>query len=64
MRAEVAAAVDSVNAERASYETIKGFVILDTDFSLETGELTPSQKVRRTVVANRYERLLNKFYAG
>ena len=40
------------NAQLASYETIKKFIIAPTDFTPESGELTPTLKVKRKVVTN------------
>jgi long-chain acyl-CoA synthetase len=56
-------AIDAVNATLPSYATIKGFVVLDRELSIEGGELTPSQKVRRTVIAERYGERLDALYA-
>jgi long-chain acyl-CoA synthetase len=39
--------VDAVNKQLARYETIKTFAILDREFTLEDGELTPTLKVKR-----------------
>ncbi len=44
------------------WETIKRFRVMDHDFSVETGELTPSQKVKRRVVENMYANLLDEMY--
>jgi long-chain acyl-CoA synthetase len=52
-----------VNKHLASYESIKYFRILDRDFSQETGELTPSLKVKRKVVTERYRDLIDQMYA-
>jgi long-chain acyl-CoA synthetase len=57
-------AIDQLNTELASYETIKKFAILEKDFSVETGELTASMKVRRKEVERRYRDVLDGFYAG
>lgn len=62
-RSEVQAAVDRVNATLASYQTIKAFAILEQSFSIEGGELTPSQKVKRAVVQERYADLLDSMFA-
>ena len=56
-------AIDAVNATLPSYATIKDFVVLDRELSIAGGELTPSQKVRRTVIAERYGALLDPLYA-
>ena len=43
--------VDDVNRERSRYEQIKRFVILPRDFSMEEDEVTPTLKLKRSVVA-------------
>ncbi|RMG58616.1 MAG: long-chain fatty acid--CoA ligase [Deltaproteobacteria bacterium] len=54
--------VDAVNSRLASFETIKKFVILPQDFSIESGELTPTLKVKRKVVVAKFGHLLEKLY--
>ena len=54
--------IDQPNQPLASYETIKKFAILPQDFSIDTGELTPSMKVKRKVVEQKYADILNNFY--
>jgi len=56
--------LDKVNAKYAQVEQIKKFAILDHDLSQETGELTPTLKVKRNVVNERYEELFNDLYGG
>ena len=55
--------VREVNNGLASYESIKYFRILERDFSLETGELTPSLKVKRKVVTERFRDLIDEMYS-
>ncbi len=50
------------NRELARYETIKRFAVLPEEFSIETGELTPTMKVKRRVVFEKYGRLLEELY--
>ncbi len=54
--------VDGVNRELAPYETVKKFSVLDHDFSIEAGELTPTLKVRRNVVNQRYRDIVDQMY--
>ncbi len=56
--------VDKVNARLASYETIKKFAILEADFTIDGGDLTPTLKVKRKVVTQKHQALLDSFYAG
>jgi len=53
-----------VNAHLARYEAIRRWAILPAEFRVETGELTPSLKVRRRVVEERYRDVLESLYAG
>jgi long-chain acyl-CoA synthetase len=64
VRALIQAAVDKLNAELPSYETIKAFAILDHDLSQEAGELTPKLSIKRRVVESRYQSVLDGFYSG
>ena len=57
------AAVDAVNHELARFETVKRFRLIGETFSIASGELTPTLKVKRRVVAERYEAVLASMYA-
>jgi long-chain acyl-CoA synthetase len=63
MRAEVQKAIDEVNAKVGPVEQIKRFEILDHDLSQETGELTPTLKVKRNVVSEKFAKLVDEIYA-
>ncbi len=54
--------VETLNARLNRWETIKRFVILDHDLTVETGELTPSMKVKRKVVEENYRDDIEKLY--
>jgi len=58
----VQAELDRVNSRYAQVEQIKRFVILDHDLSQETGELTPTLKVKRNVVNEKYADLFDALY--
>ena len=64
MRAEVQSAVDAVNARVGPVEQIKKLKILPHDLSQETGELTPTLKVKRNVVNEKYAGDVENLYAG
>jgi len=64
VRALVQEALDKANAKYAQVEQVKRFAILDHDLSQETGELTPTLKVKRNVVDEKYEDVLNSLYAS
>jgi long-chain acyl-CoA synthetase len=54
--------VSSANQELASYETIKKFTILDHDFSVSDGELTPSLKLKRKYCDQKYRDKIEALY--
>jgi long-chain acyl-CoA synthetase len=56
--------VDELNSKLNRWETIKKFAILDHDLSVESGELTPSLKLKRKVVEENYRDIIDGFYAG
>ena len=64
VRAHVQSAVDQLNATLAKFETLKKFAILEGDFSVDSGELTPSLKMKRKVIEARNKDVLDAFYAG
>ncbi|MER7758493.1 AMP-dependent synthetase/ligase [Streptomyces sp. NPDC097619] len=60
---EVARAVEAANARLNRTEQIKKYRILASEWGPETGELTPSLKLRRRVVRDRYARIIDEMYA-
>ena len=61
-KAMVQGYVDELNSRLNRWETIKKFVILDQDLSVEGGEMTPSLKVKRKVVEDKYRSQLDSMY--
>ena len=54
--------VDHVNATLAQFERIKKFHLLPREFTLDAGELTPTLKVKRRVVEERYREEIEELY--
>ena len=50
--------------ELASYETPKKFILIEDDFTIEAGELTPTLKVKRRVVEKKYAQAIEAVYAA
>jgi long-chain acyl-CoA synthetase len=62
VRAEIQAAVDEVNSHFARIEQIKRFAILDHDLSQDADELTPTLKIKRAKVYERYQGVFDALY--
>ncbi|WP_320670153.1 AMP-dependent synthetase/ligase [Patulibacter defluvii] len=60
--AHVQEAIDGANASYARVEQVKRFAILDHEMSQETGELTPTSKIKRNVVYEKYADVLDGLY--
>jgi long-chain acyl-CoA synthetase len=63
VRAEYQALVDKVNATLANFETIKRFRLVAEEWGIDSGELTPSLKLRRRVIQQKYAAQIAEFYA-
>jgi long-subunit acyl-CoA synthetase (AMP-forming) len=55
--------VDQINSTLARAQTVKGFVILGEEFSIEEDELTPTMKLKRRIIHKKYEREIESMYA-
>ncbi|MFD6432691.1 AMP-dependent synthetase/ligase [Streptomyces venezuelae] len=62
VRALVREAVDAANAKASRPARIRDFTVLDGDFTVEDGLLTPSLKVRRKAVTERYAEVVEELY--
>ncbi len=62
--AEVGKVIARVNRQLPSFERIRKFRILDRDFSIEHGELTPTMKVRRGRVLENFRALIDELYGA
>jgi long-chain acyl-CoA synthetase len=67
-RPEIVAAVqkviDTLNAHEPPYNQLKRFHVMDHDFTQETGDLTPTLKVKRKACTQRYQAILDGLYDG
>jgi long-chain acyl-CoA synthetase len=55
--------ITELTPDLAQYEKIKKITVLPHEFTQETGELTPTMKVKRRVIAEKYRELIDKMYA-
>ncbi|MGQ4385804.1 AMP-dependent synthetase/ligase [Streptomyces sp. SAS_270] len=62
LREGIAQAVEQANARLSRPEQIKRYRVLDGEWSPQTGELTPSLKLRRRAIRDRYARVLDELY--
>lgn len=62
-RRHLQAQIDQVNQKLARVQTIKKFVVVPSEFSIDGGELTPTMKVKRKVVNEKYKREIAGMYA-
>ncbi|MCB1054180.1 MAG: long-chain fatty acid--CoA ligase, partial [Acidobacteria bacterium] len=60
----VAAGVERVNQQVARVESIRKFRVLPGSFTVEAGELTPSLKLKRRVIYERYAAEIESMYEG
>jgi long-chain acyl-CoA synthetase len=64
VRALVGKYVDELNAKEPSYSSIKKFAVLPHDFSQDSGELTPTLKVKRKFTSEKYKDIIDAFYTN
>jgi long-chain acyl-CoA synthetase len=57
-------AVDAANRDLARFEQIKRFAIVEREFSIEEGEMTPTMKLKRRVIEQRYAGLIEQLYSS
>ena len=60
--ARIKAALNAVNADLSTPEKIRRFVIADAPFSVENGEMTPTLKLRRHIIAEHYAKAIDALY--
>ena len=63
-RAALSAAVERVNRDLSVTERVRRFILADEPFAIENEQLTPSLKIRRHVIRQRYGERLDALYRG
>jgi long-chain acyl-CoA synthetase len=54
--------MEAINAQLAKYETIKKYILLPKEFTVEDGDLTPSLKIKRKQICQKYKKDLEALY--
>ena len=54
--------INHINEKLTTIEKIKNFYLIDENFSIDNGLLTPTMKVKRNKVIVKYKNILEKFY--
>lgn len=54
--------IDAVSTDLAKYETIKKFILVERPFSIESGELTPTLKIKRRIVEKNFKEQIDALY--
>ncbi len=54
--------IERVSVNLASYEKVKKIALLEKDFDIDAGELTPTLKVKRNIIEKKYKDLIDSFY--
>ncbi len=62
--AQLQKAVQKANKQLPPFEQIRRFKVLDREFTIEAGEVTPTMKVRRSKVLENHRDLISELYAG
>lgn len=62
-RETIQSIIDGVNRRVSSTESIRRFAILDRDFEIERDEITPTGKLKREVITNRFQEVIDELYA-
>ena len=61
-RDKVKVQLQAINSQLSSYESIKKFEIVFEAWTVESGDLTPSMKIKRRVVEKKYQQQIDDMY--
>ena len=62
VKAAIQEAIDVANKAVSKAESVRTFRILDEDFTIEGGELTPTLKVKRAIIGKKYGHVIDEIY--
>jgi long-chain acyl-CoA synthetase len=62
VRAQYGREIERYSETFREYEKVRGFALLPAELSIDAGTLTPSLKIRRRAVAERYAELIDELY--
>ncbi len=62
LRAGIQSEIDRYNAGKAHHEQIRAFALLPRELTIEAGEITPTLKIKRKVIDERYKTLIDRMY--
>jgi long-chain acyl-CoA synthetase len=60
--AEIQKDLDELSKDLAPFERVKKIALLDREFTIESGEMTPSLKIKRNVVEKKYKEIIDSLY--
>ncbi len=60
---EIRKEIDRLSRDLAPFERVKKFALLEKEFTIESGELTPSLKIKRNIVEKKYKDIIDRLYA-
>ena len=63
VKAEIKAAVQEVNAQLNAWEKVQKYKFVKHPITVETGELTPTMKLRRHIISEKYTEIIEGFYS-
>jgi long-chain acyl-CoA synthetase len=60
--AEIQKDLDELSKDLAPFERVKKIALLEREFTIESGEMTPSLKIKRNVVEKKYKEIIDSLY--
>ncbi len=64
VQARIKTAIDKMNEQFGQWERVKKIALLEKEFGIDTGELTPTLKLKRKIILEKYKAIVEDFYKG